>query len=73
MSVSLGGKPLLYESAACGHLVDLNRQSMMELCPACVAAIPPLRDDQTGLGALGLKRFKALRARAVKKGYCQRA
>jgi hypothetical protein len=65
-------KPILHP-AICGHDVDLNLQSSMELCPACVAAIPPLRDDQSWLGALGLKRLKALRARAAKKGYCQRA
>ena len=54
--------------AICGHEVYLNKQSSMQLCDACSAAIPPLRDDQA-LPARLRGRFAMLRkaARRPKK------
>jgi len=60
--VTLYQHPILH-TAACGHEVDLTKQSSMELCPECVKAIPPLRDDQTGLSAGDLTRMRRARRR----------
>jgi hypothetical protein len=48
-------------AASCGHQVDLLKQSSSELCPDCLKALPPLRDDQTGLSTAALRRLRKLR------------
>lgn len=53
-------KPLMV-MGSCGHEIDAYKQSSMELCPACVAAIPKLRDNQTGLSPLALRRMAKMR------------
>lgn len=67
-------EPQSMYKAVCGHKVDILKQSTLELCPDCVKAIPPLRDDQVGLTASAIarmrrdRRLRKSRARAGFRG-----